>query len=119
MRQIDNQFIKLAEKISKNSSCKYQHGAVIVRNKDIVSVGINRLMGFDQTLTRFGLVYSLHSEMDAIRKEHDIPNNSTMYVARSKYRSSKPCEICMRVIKKTNIKRVVFSNAGNMEEIIL
>lgn len=119
MRQIDSQFIKLAEKIATNSSCKYQHGSVIVKDKTVITTGVNRLLSFDAVLTRFGLLYSMHAELDAIRKEHELPNNSTLYVARSKFRSSKPCEICMRVIKKTPIKRVVFSNAGNMEEIIL
>ena len=117
MRSIDSKFIKLAEKIANTSSCKYKHGAVLVRGKEIISIGVNRSIGFDKILTQFGFAYTLHAELDVIRKTYSIPSNSTLYVARKKFKMSKPCDKCLSIINNTNIVRIVFSNEKEIQEI--
>jgi len=119
MRQIVKKFIDLAEKIATASSCKYKHGAILVRDKEILSVGVNRMLGFDPVLTRYGLFYSLHAEMDALRKVRNLPQNTTLYITRNKFRHSAPCPDCWRIIHSIKeIGRVVFSGfTGEITEV--
>lgn len=119
MRQIDQKFIDMAEEVSSSSSLKYKHGAVLVRDKEIISIGFNRMLGIDPVLTRYGLFYSLHAEMDALRKIKYLPQNTTLYITRRNQRHSAPCSDCWKIIHSIKeINRVVFSGfEGELVEV--
>ena len=119
MRAYDSEYLELADTISAKSDAKQQMGAVIVKHKDILSRGFNRNVSLYKVLTRYGLMYSIHAEMDALRKvPYGEAKGSTIYVSRNGFRTSRPCDICMTILKKAGIKRAVFNDdEGNVDVI--
>ena len=109
MRAYDSDFLGIADNISKKSDAKQQMGAVIVKHKDILSKGFNRNVSLYKVLTRYGLMYSIHAEMDALRKiPYGEAKGATIYISRFGARTSRPCDICKTILKKAGIKRAVF-----------
>lgn len=99
----------MAETESKKSACHHKLGAVLVRNKEIISTGYNKALSMDKVLTRYGMFYSMHAEMDAVRKVFEVPSGSTIYVARKDFKMSRPCVNCLKVLKNAGIYRIVYS----------
>lgn len=108
--QFDRRYLEMAITWSKNSYCKRrQVGALIVKNKMIISDGFNGTpAGFenvcedDNNRTK---PYVLHAEANAITKVAKSTNNSensTLYVTCS------PCLECAKLIIQSGIKRVVY-----------
>jgi len=116
MRNIDKVYIKDAEDLANTSQCHYKLGAVLVVDKRPVSSGYNKSLSLDKVLTRYGMLYTLHAEMDAIRKVYDIPYGATLYVARRDFKMARPCKDCMKIIKKTRITRIVYSTGDGIAE---
>ena len=109
--ELDSRYIRMAQIWAENSYCKRrQVGAIIVKNKMIISDGYNGTpSGFenicedDNGLTK---PYVLHAEANAITKIARSGNNSdgaTLYV------TSSPCIECAKLIIQAGIKRVVYS----------
>jgi len=95
-------------------------GAVLINGKNVVSRGYNMFtkthpeyQDIDEDGTDF--LRSSHAELMALvrRKHHDV-NNLTMYVWRSlddgTPANSRPCKICMKLLKEFGVKRVRFIN---------
>lgn len=99
----------MAEKEAKKSACHHKLGAILVKNKEILSSGYNKALSMDKVLTRYGMFYSMHAEMDAVRKLFAIPSGSTIYVARRDYKMARPCVNCLKVLKNAGINRLVYS----------
>jgi len=116
----DEYFIELVEHIASRSTClRHKDGAVIVKNKHVVSVGYN---GSPE-----GLVHC--SEIGCIREQKHIPSgerhelcrgahaeaNAITYAARygisvesaTMYCTRFPCSFCAKMIVNAGIKRVV------------
>ena len=117
MRAYDSDFLGIADNISKKSDAKQQMGAVIVKYKDILSKGYNRNVSLYKILTKYGLMYSIHAEMDALRKiPYGEAKGATIYVSRLGGRTSRPCDNCKIILKKAGIKRAVFyDEQGDMD----
>lgn len=109
----DKAYLRLAEEWGKLSYCKRkQVGAIIVRDKMIISDGYNGTpTGFDnccedeEGLTNW---FVLHAEANAILKvarSTQTCENATLYITLS------PCNECSKLIHQSGIKRVVFQNA--------
>jgi dCMP deaminase len=126
----DEYYLGIALAVAKKSAClKKQHGAVIVKNDEIVSTGYNgNCRGEPHCLTctkvkinkdeaEYLTCKSVHAEMNAIisasRKEM---LGSIMYLAGynsitgEENLNVEPCEICLRLIKNAGIDKVVTSN---------
>jgi deoxycytidylate deaminase len=102
-------------------------GAVLVNGKNVVSRGYNmftkshpEFQDIDEEGEDF--LRNSHAELMALvrRKHHDV-NNLTMYVWRSlddgTPANSRPCRICMKLIKEFGVKRVRFiDDSGNFVE---
>ena len=108
----DKAYLKMALEWAKLSHCKRkQVGALIVRDKMIISDGYNGTpTGFDNCCedeagdTRW---YVLHAEANAILKVAKSTHNAdgaTLYITLS------PCKECSKLIVQAGIKRVVFHN---------
>lgn len=108
----DKRYLEMARIWSKNSYCKRrQVGALIVKNKMIISDGFNGTpSGFEnicedeQGITK---PYVLHAEANAITKvakSNNSSENSTLYV------TSAPCIECSKLIIQAGIRRVVYSD---------
>jgi len=106
-------FVKLTN-IAKKSAMTHKHGAIIVRNNEIIAEGINHMAPFLMHK------YSVHAEVDALyklrNKSKKFLEDCTMLVVRIgpssknyEFKMSKPCKNCSEAIIKSGIKRVFYS----------
>jgi dCMP deaminase len=110
--QFDRSYLEMAAVWGKNSYCKRrQVGAIIVKNRMIISDGYNGTpAGFENVCEdAAGLTkpYVLHAEANAITKVAKSNNSSegaTLYITTS------PCMECAKLIIQAGISRVVYSN---------
>ena len=110
-RDLDLRYLRMAGIWAENSYCqRRQVGALIVKNKMIISDGYNGTpSGFENVCEdENGLTkpYVLHAEANAITKIARSGNNSdgaTLYVTDS------PCIECAKLIIQAGIRRVVFA----------
>jgi dCMP deaminase len=117
-QNLDKRYIRMAYIWAENSYCKRrQVGALIVKNKMIISDGYNGTpSGFenicedDNNITK---PYVLHAEANAITKIARSSNSSdgaTLYV------TAAPCIECAKLIIQAGIKRVVYSQHYRLED---
>lgn len=120
----DHRFMELAKTIGTWSSC-YQHnrqiGAVIVRDKRILTTGYNgapaglrsckekgecmRRRLNVQSGTKQELCYAIHAEQNAIIQAAKI---GVMIEGATLYCTHQPCVICAKMIVNAGIARVVY-----------
>lgn len=114
---LDQRYLAMARIWSQNSYCKRrQVGALIVKNKMIISDGYNGTpSGFEnecEDCDNNTKPYVLHAEANAITKVARSNNSSdgaTLYVTAS------PCIECAKLIIQAGIKRVVFTEKYHNE----
>ena len=112
-RQLDIRYMKMARIWAENSYCvRRQVGALIVRDKMIISDGYNGTpSGFENICEdEAGKTkpYVLHAEANAITKVAKSNNSSegaTLYV------TSSPCIECAKLIIQSCIRRVVYADS--------
>ena len=115
---LDCRYLRMAKMWAENSYCtRRQVGALIVKNKMIISDGYNGTpSGFpnicegEDGLT---LPYVLHAEANAITKIARSGNNSdgaTLYV------TDAPCIECAKLIIQSGIKRVVYARSYRLTD---
>lgn len=102
-------------------------GAALYSGPRLLSVGCNlwkKSTPLSAHTTHYG---NVHAEMNALgrRKYYDRNNNLILYVARvttdefhsyEKMSCSRPCNVCMRIIRDFGVKRVRFYNENNQPE---
>ncbi len=126
MDKWDKRFMDLAFHVAEWTSCFQENrkiGAVIVKNKRIITTGYNgapegypsckergeclrRKMNIASG-TRAEFCYALHAEQNAIVQAAKLGvsvDGATMYV------THQPCVICTKLIINSGIKRVVYKN---------
>ncbi len=120
---VDEYFMEIAEVVAKRSTClRNQVGAVIVRDKRILSTGYNGAprnlehcldigcMREQQNIasgTRHEICRAVHAEQNAIIQSalHGVSiEDATLYC------THQPCILCAKMIINSKIKRVVFAN---------
>ena len=106
----DKAYLRIAKEWGNLSYCQRKKvGAIIVKNKMIISDGYNGTpSGFENccededNVTKW---YVLHAEANAITKiarSHNSSDGATLYVTAS------PCMECSKLIIQAGIKRVVY-----------
>ena len=108
---LDRRYLRMAAIWAENSYCqRRQVGAIVVKNKMIISDGYNGTpAGFENVCEDENGVtkpYVLHAEANAITKVARSNNSSdgaTLYVTAS------PCLECAKLIIQSGIKRVVYN----------
>ncbi|WP_434503447.1 deoxycytidylate deaminase [Prevotella sp.] len=116
--KLDYRYLRMARIWAENSYCKRrQVGALVVKNKMIISDGYNGTpSGFENLCEDSNNVthpYVLHAEANAITKLARSNNNSdgsTLYVTAS------PCIECSKLIIQSGIKRVVYGEKYRLED---
>lgn len=120
----DNFFMNTAIELAKESNCvSFKVGAVIVKNKRIVSIGYNGTPeGFINCNTVFphydkndpvqrekhhewSQKHEIHAEMNALMfaiKENISIEGATLYVTHH------PCDQCLKNILQTGIKKIIY-----------
>lgn len=124
MNKWDSRFMDMAKLVSGWSSCfkpNRQVGAIIVRDKRILTTGYNgapqgipsckeraecvrEIMGIPSG-TRQEMCYAVHAEQNAIVQAAKLGlslEGATLYC------THQPCSICTRLIINSGIKRVVY-----------
>ena len=112
-KKYDIAYLKMAETWAKLSYCKRrQVGAIIVKNRMIISDGYNGTpTGFENVCEdeeNYTKWYVLHAEANAILKVASSTQScdgATLYVTLS------PCRECSKLIHQSGISRVVYSEA--------
>ena len=115
---LDRRYLRMASIWSENSYCiRRQVGALIVKNKMIISDGYNGTpSGFENICEDENNVtkpYVLHAEANAITKIARSNNNSdgaTLYVTDS------PCIECSKLIIQAGIQRVVYAREYRLSD---
>ncbi len=113
-RKFDEDFFVRVSTLAKKSTMTHKHGAIIVRNNEIISEGVNHMAPFLMHK------HSVHAEIDALckirGKNKKFMEECTMLVVRigppSKdfaFKMSKPCKNCSDAILKSGIRRVFYS----------
>ena len=111
---LDIRYIRMARIWAENSYCKRrQVGALIVKNKMIISDGYNGTpSGFENVCedpqSNLTFQYVLHAEANAITKvarSQISSEGATLYVTAS------PCIECAKLIIQAGIKRVAYADA--------
>ena len=115
--KLDLRYLKMARIWAENSYCqRRQVGALIVKNKMIISDGYNGTpSGFENVCEENDVTkpYVLHAEANAITKiarSHNSSDGATLYVTAS------PCLECSKLIIQAGIKRVVYSEKYRLED---
>ena len=106
--------LEQASRLASMSTCRFKHGAVIVKGGRVLAVGVNAYtssLSLTDILEKEGR--SIHAEAAAIKAMGGSAKGATIYVARinrlGEPRMSKPCNACMKLIKEAEIKKVVYT----------
>ena len=116
MPNVDMDVFDRALQLAKKSTMQHKHGAVIVKNGEIIGEGYNHLTDF------MCHQWSVHSEVAAImslKKQHrhrKFLEDAVMVVVRmgppsniNACKNSAPCDRCRQAIAKAGIGRVFYS----------
>lgn len=118
---IDEYFMEMCSVVAKRSTCKRHHfGAIIVRNKKILSTGYNGApSGMPHCLdlgclrdelkipsgTRHEICRAVHAEQNAILQ---CALHGVSCEGASIYTNGSPCMICAKMILNAGLKRVIY-----------
>lgn len=136
----DHYFIEIAKVVSSRSTClRRKYGAVIVKDNVIISTGYNgaprgiencidlsKCIRKEQNIPsgeRYELCEAVHAEQNAvINAPPERMKGAAIYIAgfeeNKSFASGKPCKLCERMIRNSQITEVVYlKNDGNLEKI--
>lgn len=137
----DSYFIEIAKVVSSRSTClRRKYGAVIVKDKVIISTGYNGSpRGMDNCIDlnrcrreelnvpageRYELCEAVHAEQNAIiNGSPERMHGAVIYIAGVEddmsIANGKPCRLCSRMIRNACIQKVVYlQKDGSIAEII-
>lgn len=138
----DHYFIEIAKVVSSRSTClRRKYGAVIVKDNVIISTGyngaprgiencidLNKCIRKEQNIPsgeRYELCEAVHAEQNAvINAPPERMKGAAIYIAGfeedKSFANGKPCKLCERMIRNSQITEVVYlKNDGNLEKIKL
>lgn len=99
----------------KSVAYQFRVGAVIANGSHILGMGRNKP---NNHKARFPGYRSVHAELDAILKSRGDLKGSTVYVvvinSCGNEVVSKPCDLCMEMLRSHGVSTVVYSRRGIM-----
>lgn len=100
-----NRFLIMAMGVATQSTCRYKHGAVVVKHGKVLGAATNRTKNDPKYVD--WRCSSIHAEIAALKRAR-FPRRSTVYVARvnalGESRMSKPCANCQEVLDSFRCK---------------
>lgn len=136
----DTYFIEIAKVVSSRATCmRRKYGAVIVKDKVIISTGYNGSpRGMKNCIDtgicirqeknipsgeRYELCEAVHAEQNALlNAPPDRMKGSTIYIAGFEedktFANGRPCKLCDRMIKNAQIKDILYLKKDGSFEII-
>jgi dCMP deaminase len=120
--QWEEYFMNIAKQVATRSTCDRKHvGALIVKNKTILSTGYNGSIRGMPHCDEVGhlmenghCVATIHAEMNAILQ---AAKNGVMIDAAEIYITASPCWICFKMIANAGIKKVYYGEFYRDERI--
>ncbi len=129
----DEYFLNIAQEVGKRSTClRRRYGAIIVKDKIIISTGYNGAPRGETNCIdtgtcererlnvpkgeRYELCVAVHAEQNAIINGDPLKmKDATIYivginVADESFAAGEPCLLCRRMIKNAQIENVVCRN---------
>ena len=110
--------LNLAQEEANKSTHRAQHGCVLFKNGKIIQSGRNQYCGMER-LRHYGdtRIWSIHAEMNAVSgiPKH-ITKGASLVIVKIKDNQlvkSRPCDICMSIIKGAGIKNIMYSEDTN------
>ena len=118
----DEYFMNIAREVATRSTCERKHvGAVIVRDKTILSTGYNGSVRGLPHCDEVGhlivdghCVRTIHAEMNAIIQ---AAKNGTAIAGAAIYVTASPCWSCFKSIANAGIARIVYAEFYRDERI--
>lgn len=110
----DARYLKRAYELAQTSKCRQRHGAVVIQNGNVVSVGVNKDRNIVNNLDESHVKAhgSIHAEVAALSKVAN-PKGCVVYVARAMNSgvpgNSKPCPRCEKYLDDAGVRRVVWT----------
>ncbi len=109
----DTYFMRIAREVAGRSTCDRKHvGAVIVREKTILSTGYNGSIAGMPHCDEVGhimesghCVATIHAESNAILQ---AAKNGVMIAGAAIYVTASPCWNCFKMIANAGVRRVVY-----------
>lgn len=116
----DKARLNQAKNIAATSDCTHQHGCVAVKGGRTVGVGVN---AYRNARSLFDIIpdeaRSIHAEEACLRAVGSNARGATLYIARvnrfGEEMMSRPCARCMKQIKESGVKRIVYTIDSNLE----
>ena len=118
----DEKLANMAVKEAEKSILPMRHGCIAVSSGKVLARGHNHY----RTFSKDGLIQnccSCHAEIDVLRKclKMNIKKKINMYIIRISedgvYRNSAPCNRCISILKKYNIRSIIYSTEnGELEK---
>lgn len=111
----DYALMRVARLMSRKSNApNFKMGAVIAKGRKIIGLGANDVI---KTHPRSNAPYGrIHAELSAMLNAQADISGSTIYIFRAGSKEvpllAKPCKHCQALIKRANIKAVVYSTYG-------
>lgn len=110
----EQSFLNMAYTLAEASEVDKRHGAVIVKNGRVMSLGINkwRNKGLEQEHAYWLDILTVHAERDALSRVSDA-RGAVVYIARvgkeGERLMSRPCWRCMKALAEAGVKRVIYT----------
>jgi dCMP deaminase len=109
----DTYFMRIAREVSERSTCDRKHvGAVIVRDRNILSTGYNGSIAgmphcdeVGHMLENDHCVATIHAEANAILQ---AAKNGVMINGASIYVNASPCWNCFKLVVNSGIRKIYF-----------
>lgn len=106
---MSNKSLNAAIALAKLSKCRHKHGAVLVKNGQVIAAGTNLQL---QTVSDANWrLASLHAEEYVLSVAGTNASGAILYVARvnnsGESRLSLPCDRCRKKIYRAKVRRVV------------
>jgi len=118
MSRRNRRFLEIAAKVADEStSPDYRHGAELVKGGSVISTSCNnlRLVNWANRFRTHDCGHATqHAELGCLLGvDKTVSKNAVVYVARigrsGDFRLSKPCPMCMTIMKHMGIKKVVYT----------
>lgn len=111
---IDEYFLEIADVVAKRSTCPRANvGAVLVRNKMIISTGYNGAPRGLKHCTDVGCrvvsqhcIRTTHAEQNAVAQ---AAYNGVSTKDTTLYCTHFPCDICLKILINSGVRRIVYS----------
>lgn len=112
-----SKFFRLAKKeAEKSCNDDYRHGGILTKGGKVLNVGHNEIVHCrlaERHKTHGGMA-TRHAEINCILGiDRKITTGSTVFVVRisrsGKFRNSKPCDMCVSILKFVGVKRIIYS----------